>query len=128
MIKNMDDHLLEKINEVETLHWWWEGRRQLVKILLGKKKYETILDVGYGTGEMMTYLKSAFPKARLFGIDTSSRAINYARERGHKNIIKANAMRLPYKNNYFDAVLFLDVLEHIKDDQRCINEAKRVLK
>jgi len=128
MSKNMDEHLLEKMDEIEATHWWWEGRRQLVRMLMGRKKYSRILDIGSGTGEMITYLKKIYPKSEFFGMDTSVLAIDYAKKRGHKNITKASATKLLYKNNYFDAVIVLDVLEHIKNDGKCITEAGRVLK
>jgi len=124
----MDDHLLEKIESVETVHWWWEGRRQLLKMLLVGKKYEKILDIGCGTGETMTFLHKLYPKAQLYGIDSSAKAIKYVKSRLHKNVTLASATKLPFKDSFFDAVLFLDVLEHVQDDQKCITEAKRVLK
>lgn len=128
MSKTMDDHLLRKFNEIETIHWWWAGRREFIKLLLKGKKPSKILDVGCGTGETLTFLKTLFPKAKLYGVDTSTTAIKFSKARGHKNILKSTAAKLPYKDNTFDVILFLDVLEHIKDDQSVIIEAKRVLK
>lgn len=128
MAKNWDDYLLKKFEAIETIHWWWEGRRALVKQLMVGKRYGKILDVGCGTGETLTFLGKLFPKSDLYAIDTSDVAIKYAKNRGHKNIFKASATKLPFKNNTFDAVLFLDVLEHIENDQKAIAEAKRVLK
>jgi ubiquinone/menaquinone biosynthesis C-methylase UbiE len=127
MIK-MNNHLLDKFNEIERLHWWWEGRRHLLKILLEKRHPKRILDVGCGTGETLSYIKTLFPKAKVWGVDTSAKAIKYSKERGHKNILKVNAKKLPFKDDYFDVILFLDVLEHIQDDQAVVSEAARVLK
>lgn len=126
--KKMSNFLLEKFNDIERIHWWWEGRRELVKLMLLNKKPKNILDVGCGTGETLSFLKDLYPRAKLYGVDTSQKAINYSKKRGHKNIYKSNANKLPFKDGLFDIILFLDVLEHIKDDQSVIDEAKRVLK
>lgn len=128
MSKNMNEDLLEKFSEVESFHWWWEGRRELVGQIIGRNKKLRILDIGCGTGETLTYLKKKFPKTILYGIDTSNRAIKYSQSRGHKKVIKASALKLPYKNNSMDVVLLLDVLEHIKQDKKVIEEAKRILR
>lgn len=127
--QRMSNFLLKKFNQVEKIHWWWEGRRELLKLLIGKhNKKIKILDVGCGTGETLTFLNSAYPNSDLFGVDNSSVAIKFSKSRGHKKIYSRLANKLGFKRNLFDYVLFLDVLEHIKDDQAAINEAKRVLK
>lgn len=127
-MKKMDDGLLRKFNEIETIHWWWEGRRQLLRLLLRDEKPVKILDVGCGTGETITFLKTLFPKSKMYGVDTSSTAIKFSKARGHKNIFKSTAAHMPFKKDSFDIILFLDVLEHIKDDRGVILEATRVLK
>jgi ubiquinone/menaquinone biosynthesis C-methylase UbiE len=127
-MKKMDDGLLKKFNEIETIHWWWEGRRELLRLLLKGKRPSRILDVGCGTGETLSFIHGLFPKAKLYGVDTSTTAIKFSKSRGHKKIYKSPGARLPFKKDYFDVILFLDVLEHIKNDQAVIEEAKRVLK
>ena len=84
----MNDQLLDRFERIEKTHWWWEGRRELIKLLLKEGKPEKILDVGCGTGETLSYLKKIFPKSKLYGVDTSDTAIKYARSRKHKNISK----------------------------------------
>lgn len=124
----MNIKLLKKFNEVEKRHWWWEGRRRLLKILLSKKEPEKILDIGCGTGETLSFLRKVFPEAELYGIDLSPVAVKYAKSRGHQKIFRASALKLPFKKNFFDTILILDVLEHIKNHQKVIFEANRVLK
>ncbi len=119
--------LLNTFNRVESTHWWWEGRRYLITLLKDTNP-KKILDVGCGTGETLMYLHTLFPKAELFGIDTSSDAVSYSHKRGQKNVVIGNAISLPYSPNTFDTVLFLDVLEHIKDEKKALLEARRVLK
>jgi ubiquinone/menaquinone biosynthesis C-methylase UbiE len=127
----MRDDLLAKFEEIEDRHWWWEGRRRLVADFLKNiynNKPAAILDVGCGTGETISFVKKSRRKWRVWGIDNNPTAIKYARSRGHKTIRLANAKKLPFGNNKFDAILVLDVLEHIKDPGKALLEMKRVLK
>lgn len=124
----MSGELLDKFNDIEKKHWWWEGRRELLRYFFKNRRPKHVLDIGCGTGETLSFLRRFYPSAKLYGVDTSSRAISYSKLRGHKDIKKASATKLPFKNDFFDVVLFLDVLEHIKDDNKAIREAKRVLR
>lgn len=123
----MNDDLLSKFNEVEKFHWWWAGRQELVKNLLTTEQPQSILDIGCGTGETLTFLKKVFPKAKLTGVDFLPEAVKYTKDRGH-TAMQADATALPYPDATFDAVLLLDVIEHIKNDTAVIKEARRVLK
>ncbi len=125
----MNDKLLAIFNGVESYHWWFLGRRFLLEKIIkkygGGKKDVKILDVGCGSGGNIEFL-SQFGK--VYGVDKSSLAINYCKKRGFKNVSQADATKLPFKEKQFDIVLLLDVLEHIKDDKRALQEARRVLK
>lgn len=124
----MNEKLLRYFNEIEKIHWWWEGRRQILRQSIEKKNGLKILDIGCGTGETLTFLEKNYPKSKLFGVDNSEVAIDFAKKRGHQNIRKVNALKLPYRENSFDYILLLDVIEHIEDDTALLKEAKRVLK
>lgn len=124
----MHDILLDRFNQIERTHWWWEGRRALIKQLLKGSKPKKILDVGCGTGETMNFLQELYPIAQIYGVDTSQKALQYAKSRGHSLVELASASKLPYKADTFDIILILDVIEHIKKDAEAVKELKRVLK
>lgn len=124
----MNEKLLKHFNNIEKIHWWWEGRRQILRQSIKNEPGLKILDIGCGTGETLSFLKEYLDKPKLYGIDNSQVAIDFAKKRGHKNIRKVNALKLPYKNNTFDYILLLDVIEHIENDLELLQETKRVLK
>ncbi|OGD78421.1 hypothetical protein A2368_01210 [Candidatus Collierbacteria bacterium RIFOXYB1_FULL_49_13] len=127
----MSNQLLHYFNEIERFHWWWAGRRQLIRQLtagqFSPRRHPSILDIGCGTGETLTFLQTLFPSAKLLGLDTSAIAVKYTQARGHATSL-GNALKLPFPKSSFDIVLLLDVIEHIKDDTQVLVEAKRVLK
>lgn len=126
---SMNHHLTDLLSEVEDFHWWFEGRRALLtkvfKKYLKRNKDIKILDVGCGTGGNMKFL-STF--GRVYGVDNLKVAVDFSKKRGFKDSKVADAYNLPFKDESFELVTFLDVLEHIKDDKKALEEAKRVLK
>lgn len=88
-----------------------------------------ILDLGCGDG-VLSYLLNR-NGAEVIGIDFSFEALRYARNRtGKKNInfIHGSAYSLPLEDNYFDAIVSSDVIEHVQNTELFLSEAKRVLK
>lgn len=112
----------------EISHWWYRVRREIVKNIFEKyfqKKNLKILDVGCGTGALMKEIGSY---GNVYGLDFSEKAIEFCRERGEKNLTLGSINKIPFEDNFFDAVISLDVLEHVENDARAISEIKRVLK
>jgi SAM-dependent methyltransferase len=116
---------------VEDVHWWFVGRRRiLLQILdryLGKSGADQhqILDVGCGTGTMLSYLAS-YGKAQ--GIDVDEEAVGYCHERGLLDVRVGPAEHLPFNEASFDLVTALDVIEHLDDGVAALREIGRVLR
>ncbi len=89
-----------------------------------------ILDVGCGGGMISETLPYYYPKASVYGCDVSKTAITYAKKLGSGKVKYAivNNNRFPYKDNFFDVCICLDVLEHVPDIDYFLKEVKRVLK
>lgn len=78
------------------------------------------LDVGAGDGKI-THLLG------IKGVDSEPEAVKLAVERG-ANVVLGDAYQLPFKDEEFDSVLMVNVIEHFKYPQKAIQEARRVLK
>lgn len=89
-----------------------------------------ILDVPCGRGfylNMFRYVSNC----TVIGAELDWQVIQKAQANiGHLNIPlhRANLYHLPYPDNYFDAVILSEILEHIDDDVGGLKEAWRVLK
>lgn len=127
----MDIGEYRRMDDFQKSHWWYQGRRFIVRSLFCRYTEGTgasggsFLDIGCGTGEGKAIIGSA---GSLVGIDASDEALSIAKSKGYASLQKGSVEKLPHPSDSFDGVLALDVLEHIGDDQAAFGECFRVLR
>ncbi len=119
-----------KMFRVEDTHWWFAGKRRLVRVLLDSlpaQPNRKMLDVGCGTGGMFLLLKDY---GCIVGVDESALALGFAAQRRLATLSRATLPHLPFHDEAFDLVTVFDVLYHrdVADDQVALQEIARVLK
>jgi len=119
----MDREYESEYFDIEDTHWWFKARRHLLKQTL-PQDVGRVLEVGSGSGCNLACM-SATEKV---GFDISEEASHRAKLRGVKVITGDLQKGLPFEKESFDAVLALDVLEHLTDDGYALGELIRVLK
>jgi SAM-dependent methyltransferase len=125
------DRLLEATARAERDHFWFRGFRRFVTPLLRQatqgRSNVRILDCGCGTGHNLTMLRRF---GRAAGIDITWTGLAYARSRGERQIARASATRLPFRDHDFDLVTAFDVLYALDDEMErdALNEMYRVLR
>lgn len=88
-----------------------------IESLLG----DQFLDVGCGIGDMLAFHRGAI------GVDVNPYNVSFCKSLG----LQASLMpfdQIPFEANTFDSVLLDNVLEHITDPKKLIEEIKRVLR
>jgi SAM-dependent methyltransferase len=80
-----------------------------------------VLDIGSGDGR---YLELLQPACNVYRLDYPATNTRYRRQPD----VFGDAHRLPIADNSIDAVILLEVIEHVADDRRVIAETHRVLK
>lgn len=123
----MNESELEAMMRVDDRHWWYRGRRRIVRTVidvlpLPPPRTASILDAGCGSGRMLDDL-SAFGVAT--GIDSAAACVEATRSRGHE-VVEGRVESLPFDEATFDLVTCLDVLEHLADDVGGLRELGRV--
>lgn len=91
----------------------------------------TVLDLGCGDGALSYLLWKA--GARVYGVDSSITAINYAREKHAQfktncQFEVAECYETGFNDEYFDCVICTDVIEHVSMPLKLLAEIKRILK
>jgi SAM-dependent methyltransferase len=127
----MRDELYGEIFAAEQEHWWFVARHRIVLHLLeryllpnGGAPYK-VADLGCGCGMMLLRLSEKYEPV---GLDGSRHAIEFARRRGVTAKLGALPEDVPLSRESYDAVLMLDVLEHLKYDRASVEVAASLLK
>lgn len=95
--------------------------------LVKKGNTRTIIDIGCGEGYPDQYLLARNPKIEIVGIDIDCRAIDIAkRKNSAATYEEGDIYNLSYGEDEYDLALVLEVLEHLNDVGRAVEEVKRV--
>lgn len=133
------DNYKEIINKVssasgEEFEYFIKLRIALMKAkIYPKTSYPLkILDFGCGIGATEAFLKDSFPKAKIFGIDTSEKSIETARKQQSEDIVflVVKSAILPFEDNYFDLIYSNGTFHHIDHEKHImiLKELLRILK
>ncbi len=110
--------------ELEDTHWWFKARRNIILTLLLRFSpidVKHVVEIGCGTGGNLKLLGRYVDK--VTGVDVSSEAIEYARERVNGDMLLGDFRQvLKDKWSNIDVVLLADVLEHVEDDVNFLSD------
>jgi len=115
---------------LERVHWWFAGRRKLLKWLfasLSLPKESWVIDIGCGVGSNLRLLQSI--PSKLVGVDSEMYSLLLTKKSlSAVPLVNGNLMKLPIKADSIDLILASDVLEHLDEDTIGIREIYRTLK
>ena len=125
----MDEAILLDLAGITERHPWWRARASLTIGLLhrfGVKPPASVIDAGCGWGVTLRRLEREGYRAT--GLDISRKALELL-DGPSRDLIEADlaARDFPFPEVRYDAVLALDVIEHLDDDRAAVaNLAKMV--
>ena len=102
-----------------------------------KNRQGNILDLGCGSGRNFVHVKDKRKtKGMIYAVDFSGRMLKHAKEHAKMlgigiKAVKAYAYSLPFKDNFFDAAIFIATLHCIPSAEKreeALQELKRVMK
>ncbi|MDO8655697.1 MAG: class I SAM-dependent methyltransferase [Nanoarchaeota archaeon] len=98
---------------------------------LKNKKGISVLDISCGTGQLLHSLhQQSDGNIHLIGVDISKDMLRAARTKLPRSVTlyHADVHHLPFKDNTFDYVLSTEAFHHYYDQEKALQEMKRVAK
>jgi len=145
--KDADEDLVKSIMTKEHMEEVYSGKNpivnyvhnqrleqiiKLIKKLLRKTNDRKIriLDAGCGEGQLLERMEKVFDKdnVEFYGVDITKIALEDAEKRtNHSEISLQNLKKMNFKDNFFDVITCTEVIEHIPDYEKLLEEIRRVL-
>jgi demethylmenaquinone methyltransferase/2-methoxy-6-polyprenyl-1,4-benzoquinol methylase len=102
-------------------------RKEVIK-LARLTNNASLLDLGTGTGDLAREAVLQFPQAKVTAADFTLAMMRVGQKTSPLNFSTADALRLPFNNASFDAVISGFLMRNLIDLQKGIEEQFRVLK
>lgn len=120
----------KELADLEAKNFWFRSRNKLILWALNQysPKLKSFLEIGCGTGFVITAISKRFPGVRLFGSEYFEEGLVYARLRlPSAEFTQMDARHIPYESE-LDAIGAFDVLEHIEEDEVVLKQIYNALK
>lgn len=125
----MNKNYVAQYHRLETTHWWFLIRQKIItqvlkKYIPRKKDSLKILNVGAASGASSQWLSSL---GEVISVENDPVFLDFLLSKKIP-VIHASIIALPFDDDSFDLICALDILEHVADDTKAIDELIRVCK
>ncbi len=113
-----------ELAQLESANFWFSARNRLLIQMLGLyfPHSRKLLELGCGTGYVLSGIAKAFPHMSLAGSELFAEGLPFAAHRvPAASMFQMDARKIPFENE-FDVVGAFDVLEHIEEDERVLSQ------
>ena len=126
----MDDRYFDEYCRLEREHWWFRARHnilaaQVSRLVSGRCEGPRILNVGAAYGASSEMLRRF---GDVISLEYDVKCCEVVEQRFGWTFINASVTELPFPGGVFDLVCAYDVIEHVEDDARAVQEMMRVCK
>ena len=101
----------------------------MIKPLIEKQNVSKIVDLGCGEGGIICAIEKQDKSKKITGVDISPRRIDFLKNKFLKyNFLCKDVCSTRLKKHSFDLVISTQVIEHVEDDKKLVDEIDRILK
>ena len=127
---NWSDELESLHEETSRTHFIDVWTRQAILARVADLQPSAVVaDLGCSTGYLLEDLRAAHPEVTLIGVDLVEPGLRKAHaSTPSARLLQADVCDLPLAENSVDAVVSANLLEHVPDDRRALQEIRRVLR
>src|SRR6185436_12128521 len=123
----MNPNEFTNLAQVETSHWFYAGKREIVRHWIQRVHplglNDLLADCGAGTGAFAAGMTAA---CRVIALDDHEESLVLARQSlGPERVMKGSCVSLPLPDNSVDVLTALDVIEHVEHDRKALAEFSR---
>lgn len=126
----MDPKAYLEMADIEDRHWWFVGRRAVLRVLLRAFRLAPearVLEVGSGTGGNLQML-SEFGKVQAIEMDPTAREISIRKTNGHVEVRYGHCPdEIGFAGDHFNLICMFDVLEHVDEDVQTLSALRQLL-
>ncbi|MEO8232661.1 MAG: class I SAM-dependent methyltransferase [Ignavibacteriota bacterium] len=102
------------------------GIENEIKKIVSSNNYNVILEAGCGTGRWINLFENS--NQNIFGLDFSLEMVKIPKtEKSQLNFVNADAINIPFKDNFYDLIFCVNAIHHFSDKLKFIQECKRTL-
>lgn len=123
-------HAFEYLEAQEDRHWWFRARNKIILWILIHKAsaMSSFLEVGCGTGFVISGIAKAFPALRLEASEYFEDGLAIARQRVPSCAFRRLDATAMTEVEVYDCIGCFDVLEHIEADECVLSNFNQALR
>jgi SAM-dependent methyltransferase len=126
----MEPNEYENLARIETGHWFYVGKRDIVRHWIQRthplRQEHLLADCGAGTG---TFAAEMARHCRVVALDDHEESLHLARAKlGQERVQQGPCTQLPLADRSVDVLTALDVIEHVEQDRKALEEFSRVVR
>lgn len=104
-------------------------RNEIIGLINKEREAEiNVLEVGCACGATLLAIKNRYPYSNLYGIEFNEGSASIAKKFASVTAENIENSQLSYDKKFFDYIIFADVLEHLYNPQKVLENIKEYLK